>query len=234
MLTQDAIKNQLLKVSMPVNNNEFIDQFKIALNAHEFQRLRFIQGMTSISGLSAKSGRSGTYTLVFANQEIYVGQAKDVTRRYVQHCKNHTDIAYIAFKPTAIKRLNEIERSVIGDLEVQGFDLRNITLTSIPKGDSDFELNMPQVQQDAWLTDYCSITPQTQRADYKELRRKNTEEYRKYLELEHTDDIISVLKIICSLLFADTPSHRGFVLVVQLRYLCNCLCENQRELARGF
>ncbi len=41
------------------NDSEYIGRLKIALDTHEFQRLRYIQGMASISGLYAKSRRCG-------------------------------------------------------------------------------------------------------------------------------------------------------------------------------
>jgi hypothetical protein len=80
-------------------------------------------------------------SLSFANGEIYAGQALDVTRRYVQHRKVHGDIEKISFRRVAKDKLNNEERALIRTLEQNGHRLRNITFTSIPKGESDFDLS---------------------------------------------------------------------------------------------
>jgi len=69
---------------------------------NDFTQPRHIQGRASIADLFPPGKRCGLYILHFTNGEIYAGQALDVTRRYVQHRKVHSDIERISF--TAIVR----------------------------------------------------------------------------------------------------------------------------------
>jgi MOSC domain-containing protein YiiM len=57
-----------------------------------FSQLHHVQGRASIADLFPQGKRCGLYILYFLDGEIYAGQALDVTRRYVQHCKVHCDI----------------------------------------------------------------------------------------------------------------------------------------------
>jgi hypothetical protein len=55
-----------------------------------------VAGLRSIAHLAAKSkGRCGIYDLAFANGEHYVGQAVDVTARFVTHAQTYADIAEV-------------------------------------------------------------------------------------------------------------------------------------------
>ncbi len=118
------------------------------LQTLNFPQLRHIQGRASISDVFPVGKRCGIYVLQFLNSEIYAGQALDVTRRYVQHSKTHNDIINISFKQVPKSNLNDEERVAIWELEQKGFHLRNIIFTSIPKGDSDFDLVMPTEEQE--------------------------------------------------------------------------------------
>jgi hypothetical protein len=112
-----------------------------------FSQPRHVQGRASIADLFPSGKRCGLYILHFANGEIYLGQALDVTLRYVQHRKVHADIERISFRRVAKVILNDEERGLIWSLEQSGHRLRNITLTSIPKGESDFGLIMSVEEQ---------------------------------------------------------------------------------------
>lgn len=138
---------------------------------HQFPKFRQVNGRASITNLFPKTNRCGIYVLHFDNDEVYAGQATDVTRRFVQHAKTHGDITHIAFKRTARSKLNEIERSVIWNLESQGFPLRNITFTSTPKGDSDFDLILPVEDQRLWLEGQTCESVSDNRAQDNELRK---------------------------------------------------------------
>lgn len=81
------------------------------LNFHESYT---VEGRASVADIFRPENRCGIYVLHFGNGEFYVGQAVDVTRRYVQHCKNHEDIQHISFKQVANSKLNERERETIG------------------------------------------------------------------------------------------------------------------------
>jgi hypothetical protein len=84
-------------------------------------------------GLLQARRRCGIYVLRFSNEEFYVGEAVDVTRRYAQHRKTHADIEQIAFKQVPRGKLDEGERSLIWRLKRQGWPLRNVTFASLPQ-----------------------------------------------------------------------------------------------------
>ena len=111
-----------------------------------------VQGRASIADLFPTGNRCGIYILHFENGEYYVGQAVDVTRRFVQHRNNHNDIMAISFQKVIPERLNIIERNVIESFEINGIVLRNIVFASLPHADSDFDLIMSEQEQQDWLS----------------------------------------------------------------------------------
>ncbi len=113
-----------------------------------FKKTFDVEGRAPIADLFKPSQRCGIYILHTSNGEHYAGQAIDVTRRYVQHCKNHNDIVKISFKRVSQKKLNQEEQKVIHTLEHEGLLLRNIAYASIPYGESDFDLVMPIKEQE--------------------------------------------------------------------------------------
>lgn len=95
----------------------------VLLQTLNFPQLRHIQGRASISDVFPAGKRCGIYILQFLNGEVYVGQALDVTRRYVQHNKTHNDIINISFKQVPKTNLNDEERAAIWELEQKGWGL---------------------------------------------------------------------------------------------------------------
>lgn len=157
-------------------------------------RLRHIQGRTSIAKMYGPRNRCGIYLLLFENGEVYAGQAKDVTRRYVQHRSKHDDITHISFKRVPKKRLNEEERFVIETLEREGFHLRNITYTSYPKGESDFDLIMSVEEQNHWLENGDNPEFKGTRINNDTLRRKYQKNYAALLTKSFSTEAIDALK----------------------------------------
>lgn len=105
----------------------------------------------TIADLYKPGKRCGIYVLRFRDNQFYVGQAVDVIRRFVQHTKVHEDIQEISFKNFSLKELNIIEQELVSNLERKKIKLRNINLTSIPKGETDLDLIVPVEQQQLWL-----------------------------------------------------------------------------------
>jgi hypothetical protein len=153
-----------------------------------------VQGRASIADLFPLGKRCGLYILHFANGEIYAGKALDVTRRYVQHRKVHSDIEKISFRRVDQDKLSDEERALIWELEQSGRHLRNIVFTSIPKGESDFDLIMPVAEQERWLQDLRTIETSGERVIEPELRRKYRRTFERFLQLPHADQAIDVLK----------------------------------------
>ena len=76
-------------------------------NSHE------LAGKKSITALFKNTKVCGVYFLHFANDEYYVGLAKNVARRYLQHRKTHSDIVKISFKPVSSAQLKIVESADI-------------------------------------------------------------------------------------------------------------------------
>ena len=158
-----------------------------------FSQPHHVRGRDTIADLFKPGKRCGLYILYFANGEIYAGKALDVTRRYVQHRKVHTDIEQISFRRVAKNRLDE-ERALICSLEQSGHRLRNITFTSIPKGESDFDLVMSVEEQNRWLQDPDYVDFGGDRVVNPELRRKYSKKFERFTAMPRSDEVIDVLR----------------------------------------
>lgn len=159
-----------------------------------FSQPRYVRGRSSIADLFLPGERCGLYILHFVNGEVYAGQALDVTRRYVQHRKVHTDIEEISFRQVEKNSLDNEERRLIWELEQSGHRLRNITFTSLPKGESDFDLIMPATEQERWLYEQCMVEPDGDRLIEPDLRRKYYQACERFVRLPHAHQAINVLK----------------------------------------
>lgn len=161
---------------------------------NEFSHPHHVQGRDSIADLFPSGKRCGVYILQFSDGEIYAGQALDVTRRYVQHRKIHCDIEKIRFRRVAKEYLDEEERSLIWTLEREGYRLRNITFTSIPKGESDFDRIVSAEEQERWLKDTSYIDLSGSRIVNLELRRKYSRKFQRFAALPYFNEITEVLR----------------------------------------
>lgn len=159
-----------------------------------FPSLRSVQGRVSIADIFLVGKRCGIYVLQFQNGEVYAGQALDVTRRYVQHSKTHNDIVSIGFKQVPQEKLNDEERTSIWELEQRGFPLRNIIFTSIPKGESDFDLVMPLAEQQKWLDDFSFQGFGGTRAQDDTLRRKYHQNFLRFSKRPSSEEAITILQ----------------------------------------
>ncbi len=159
-----------------------------------FSKLYHVQGRASIADLFPPRKRCGLYILHFTNGEMYAGQALDVTRRFVQHRKVHGDIEKLSFRRVPRAKLNDEERALIWGLEQDGYRLRNITFTSIPHGESDFDLIMPVEEQDRWLEDLDYIDAKGSRVIQPELRGKYSRKFESFTALPYADEAIEALR----------------------------------------
>jgi hypothetical protein len=117
----------------------------------DFPEFVWVYCRPTVADLFKPDKRCGIYILRFRNNQFYVGQAVDVIRRFVQHAKVHDDIQEISFKTLLATELNKVEQELIKSLESKKVKLRNINLTSIPKGDTDLDLIIPLDEQQLWL-----------------------------------------------------------------------------------
>lgn len=155
-----------------------------------------VQGRASIADLFKPDARCGIYILHFSNGEYYAGKAVDVTRRYIQHQKNHKDIIEISFKHVAPEKLDSDEQEIIWTLEQKGYSLRNVVFTSLPKGESDFDLIMPLESQQSWLRDMNIVRENDgDRITDPGLRRKFRAHYERLFNTQYADQVIKAVKV---------------------------------------
>jgi hypothetical protein len=142
----------------------------------------------------SKRRRCGIYVLHFANGEYYVGQTVDITRRFVQHRRRHADIIRVSFCPTARRSLDFHEAQLIRLLETQGFQLRNIDMTSILSTEpASFDEIMDAEQQQRWLGDVSYVDLDGERSE--PIKRDHT--YRaRYQELKQLDCFEDVFPVV--------------------------------------
>jgi hypothetical protein len=159
-----------------------------------FKQTWHVEGRTSIADFLPSRNRCGIYVLQFSNDEVYTGQAVDVTRRFLQHRRTHSDIAYVSFKPTPKRNLNEEERTSIWTLESSGFHLRNITFASAISGETDFDLVMSVDEQAKWVNEIPPVDCSGTRTRDDELRRKYDHKYQRLLRKPFAEEIVSILK----------------------------------------
>lgn len=112
-----------------------------------------VSGGQPIDHLYPAGRRCGIYVLEFENGDLYVGQSKDVVKRYLSHRKRHMDIAVIHFKPHPQADLTAEERLVTRTLEQQGWPMRNISNVTFTRSQAKFDEIMPKDLQDAWIAD---------------------------------------------------------------------------------
>jgi hypothetical protein len=159
-----------------------------------FSPWRQVHGRASIADFFKPRRRCGIYVLRFSNEEFYVGQAGDVTRRYAQHHKTHADIEQMAFKEVPRGKLDDEERSLNWRLEQQGWPLRNVTFASMPKGESDFDLVMPPEEQERWLDDLGYFDDGGERLIDPDLRRRYRGHFQHFLDMPRAEEALDVLR----------------------------------------
>lgn len=152
-----------------------------------------IKGRYSIADLFKPNERCGIYILGFENGQHYVGQAKDVVRRYSQHRKNHHDISDISFKRLSYNSLNEEEKYVAQLLQSRGYSLRNIQLVSIMEGDTDFDGIMSAQEQEQWLSNTETNDLGGEKFNIEEHRLKYTKNFQSLCKKKYFVQYVSLL-----------------------------------------
>jgi hypothetical protein len=137
-----------------IKQTKTLNIVKKIITEYDFPEFMWVYCRPTVADLFKPDKRCGIYILRFTNDQFYVGQAVDVIRRYVQHAKVHDDIQEISFKTFSEKELNEIEQKLIKSLEQKQVKLRNINLTSFPKGERDIDLIVSKEEQENWLNSW--------------------------------------------------------------------------------
>ena len=174
-------------------SGKVVDSKQNLLTDLGFQEPFDVHGRSSIADLISPSQRCGIYILHFTDGDCYVGQAKDVTRRYTQHRNTFFDIQRISFKTIPSNKLDHEEIMYIEILEKEGFLLRNIEYTSIFRGESDFDKIMTSDNQEKWLTDLTFVDSLGPRPDLQELYRKTERAYQRFEKHPEVKQIVRLL-----------------------------------------
>src|SRR5215208_5348152 len=105
-----------------------------------------VRGRRSIADLLPKSrNRCGVYLLEFADGLFYIGQARDVVRRFSQHRKLHDDIVRWGFRAVKRRNLDAVERELIHRAPSLGLTLTNKVHVSHIVGETDLDELLAQM-----------------------------------------------------------------------------------------
>jgi len=159
-----------------------------------FGEPRHVHERASIADLFRPGQRCGIYVLHCCDDEYYAGQAVDIVRRYTQHRLTHEDIVWVSFMPVPRERLDSEERRVIWALESAGVRLRNISLVSVPVGETDFDLIMPVDEQKEWISGSAVDRDSGGRFDDADLRRRYQRKFARLAAMNEYEQILPVLQ----------------------------------------
>lgn len=111
-----------------------------------------VRGRSSIADMFGRSKRrTGIYLLGYADGTYYIGQARDVVRRFGGHRRQCPDIALFAFFQTRRSELDEVEQATIYRAETLGVSLRNRVHVADVLGPVDLDELVPEESQNRWL-----------------------------------------------------------------------------------
>ena len=158
-----------------------------------FPAFRDVSGQTSVARLYPAGQRCGIYVLGFADGERYVGQAVDVTKRYLNHCKTYADLTELSFKCVPAEELDAEERRCIHTLEAGGVHLRNFTHMSVVGGDRPFDEVVTPGEQEAWLQGDPGLQDDEPHVVDESLRRRQRHKFEKLMTLPHAQEVLTLL-----------------------------------------
>ena len=98
----------------------------------------------------SNAGGTGIYFWIAENGEAYVGQAKNVRRRLLQHWKVHRDILEAAFQPVDANDLDAVEADLIKRVG-KAYPTRNIKLALETAAYVPFDQFMSASQRHSFL-----------------------------------------------------------------------------------
>ncbi len=183
-----------------------------------------VSGRASVADLFPSGRRCGIYVLQFADGWLYCGQAIDVARRYFDHRRRHQDIERISFKRVARASLDHTERADIHALEAAFCRLRNIALTSVPYGPSDFDQIMPPDEQERWLTDISYQNWEGERLRNPVQRARYERRFQQYEALPFAQEATQILRCyVAKTIPKPLQSEMTF-------WICSCLPSQSRRL----
>jgi hypothetical protein len=172
-----------------------VNSWNSVLEQLGFSEGQLVAGRSTIADLFPKTNkRSGVYILHFENNEIYVGQAKDVVRRFAEHRRRWNDIRCISFQQLKIEDLSSVEQNSIFAAEQSGLHVRNIQYAAMPSINSDFDLIMSIEQQNSWLYDIRFVDIEGDRIMNESFRKKYHDKYLKMSSMPFAAEIKQTLR----------------------------------------
>jgi len=172
-----------------------LDELNRILHSLGFSIDYLVAGRSTIADLfSASNKRCGVYVLYFHNGDCYVGQARNVVRRFAEHRRRWNDIKEIKFQTLKPDFLNSIEQNSILTLENAGFSVRNIQYAAIPHIETDFDLIMSLEQQQMWHENLNWVDIEGDRLQNEPIRMRYREKYNQLMMMPFADEIKQILR----------------------------------------
>jgi hypothetical protein len=167
-----------------------------------------VKGKNSIAHLFTEQTRCGIYLLKFSDKTYYIGQAKDVVKRFRQHCMSYDNIEHLWFQTVEREKLNEVEQKLIHDAESDGLLLKNIVHVSHVFGKSNLDEIISPEQQKDWLENNKEI-PNDGKDLYEEVAEKDKIRYRQRFEtLKANKDYPLFKRILNTYLYKCLPAFK--------------------------
>ncbi|AZI44331.1 GIY-YIG nuclease family protein [Deinococcus psychrotolerans] len=158
-----------------------------------FPAFHDVVGQASVARLYAAGQRCGIYVLGFADGERYVGQALDVTKRYLNHRKTYADLIQLSFKRVSAEALDAEEQRCIHTLEAGGMLLRNFTHMSVVRGSRAFDEVVTPEEQAAWLRSDPDFQDDEAHVHDESLRRRQRHKFEQFMTLPHAQEALTLL-----------------------------------------
>lgn len=169
----------------------------LPLEQYGFDKLFDVSERTSISDLiKGPRRRCGVYLLIFSDGQYYIGQATDVTTRFVRHRKTYDDITHLAFQKVAKSNLDEVEQALIHKAEADGYKLRNVSHVSVVLGETNLDNIIPREVQETWIeTGQLSHTGRRRLENLEAQRIKYQRAFDKLCDHPRYSEVLELLKL---------------------------------------
>ena len=153
-----------------------------------------IENRTTINDIFYKKDKCGVFILHFSDGSYYVGQALDIPKAYTRIKREHHDITHISYKNVKPEHQTEQKIHAIQMIEKK-HQLRNITLSSFPKPEHEFDLIITPEEQAIWLSEANPVPSYTLTTPHNSLRYKYKACFQKLMADEFFNDkILPVMK----------------------------------------
>ena len=173
---------------------------------------------SSVARLHRAGQRCGIYVLGFADGERYVGQAKDVTKRFLNHRKTYADLTHLTFKCFPEEDLDAEEQRCIHILEAGGMLLRNFNHMSVVRGNRPFDEVVTPEEQAMWLTGTYDLKDDEPHVLDESLRRRQRHRFAHFMTLPHAQEALTLLGLYLHTLPFPRRTELDFWIVSCLPY----------------